>query len=515
MSTPPLSRALLPAILATIPAFSHADDIELRSPDGFISIEGEILSINENGMITVATSVGDVTVPAVEVACFGAACPDEGVARGVVEESVTVAAADSENVTFMRNFLLTTTASSSRRAQTTDGSVALQGSGDDQLTRVSFQTDPSAEDPAVTITNITPISAQVPDLGPVTSWASGTQLPSQLLAAKALSVVASPEAGVTNLTIDDLARIYAGELTNWSELGGADFAITPIQVASSERLHQDVQDLVLTPSGKELSSNVFMVADIGAIFNVMISIPGAISVVPTEVSGLGNVIGVTDSCGVASRATPFSVSAGIYPLTLSTVAVYEQDVQTTLTQVALDKAALSAYGDPVVEAGFAAPGLYALDKASTTARLTTLMEAEFDGPNRLAALNLMQRLFDAKQLSATFTDGPQSQTEGAWSRAHFVRLADAIRAGDYDGHDVMFVGFAEETADPAEAIALSERAATNILAAFDAFAPDVTSRPDITFTASGHGAVSKVRCFHNGVDAARGTSIEVWVRPKT
>ncbi len=40
-----------------------------------------------------------------------------------------------------------------------------------------------------------------------------------------IAVIVSADAGVTNLTLEQVAQIYSGEITNWSEVGGNDLAI--------------------------------------------------------------------------------------------------------------------------------------------------------------------------------------------------------------------------------------------------------------------------------------------------
>mgnify|MGYP000267191960 CR=1 FL=1 len=43
-----------------------------------------------------------------------------------------------------------------------------------------------------------------------------------IVALDGVAVVVNPENGVTDLTVEQIAQIFTGEITNWSELGGAD-----------------------------------------------------------------------------------------------------------------------------------------------------------------------------------------------------------------------------------------------------------------------------------------------------
>ena len=46
-----------------------------------------------------------------------------------------------------------------------------------------------------------------------------------IVALDGVAVVVNPENGVTDLTVEQIAQIFTGEITNWSELGGADAEI--------------------------------------------------------------------------------------------------------------------------------------------------------------------------------------------------------------------------------------------------------------------------------------------------
>ena len=49
-----------------------------------------------------------------------------------------------------------------------------------------------------------------------------------IVALDGVAIVVHPENTVTDLTIEQIAQIYTGEITNWSELGGADAPIAVI-----------------------------------------------------------------------------------------------------------------------------------------------------------------------------------------------------------------------------------------------------------------------------------------------
>jgi phosphate transport system substrate-binding protein len=76
-----------------------------------------------------------------------------------------------------------------------------------------------------------------------------------LVARDALSVYLNPDNSVADLTLDQLAAIFTGAITNWSELGGRDETITVVVRPPTSGTHRFFRDHVLrgeafTPSAQ-------------------------------------------------------------------------------------------------------------------------------------------------------------------------------------------------------------------------------------------------------------------------
>ena len=53
-------------------------------------------------------------------------------------------------------------------------------------------------------------------------------LVAETIAYDAVAVIVDEDAGVSNLTLEQIAKIYAGEITNWNQVDGNDLEISPI-----------------------------------------------------------------------------------------------------------------------------------------------------------------------------------------------------------------------------------------------------------------------------------------------
>jgi len=68
-----------------------------------------------------------------------------------------------------------------------------------------------------------------------------------------VAIVVHPANGVSELTMEQASKIFAGEIKNWKELGGADEAIRVITREEGSGTREVFEEFVMTPSEKEIS----------------------------------------------------------------------------------------------------------------------------------------------------------------------------------------------------------------------------------------------------------------------
>lgn len=124
------------------------------------------------------------------------------------------------------------------------------------------------------------------------------------------AVVVNSDAGVTNLTTAQLQGIYAGKITNWSQVGGTNEPVQVFTRASDSAIRTIFEAFVLKgaqtvngiPAGKGDYS--------GPVISGVTSTSGAISYIPLSAVSSGG-MQVMSINGV--KPTPTSVASGAYP----------------------------------------------------------------------------------------------------------------------------------------------------------------------------------------------------------
>lgn len=89
-----------------------------------------------------------------------------------------------------------------------------------------------------------------------------------------IAVVVHPDNIVEDLSIKEIKKIYTGEITNWSELGGPDKKIVVISRDSSSGTFEVFEELVL--EGEKVAASSLLQASNGAVAGVVAETEGAI-----------------------------------------------------------------------------------------------------------------------------------------------------------------------------------------------------------------------------------------------
>ncbi|PUB16457.1 substrate-binding domain-containing protein [Yoonia sediminilitoris] len=543
-------KKIATALLCTVaPSVLTAQKVELRSSDGLISVKGEVIAF-DGVLLTVATSVGEVNVPASDVGCYGFGCltilsdaalniPPNTFAAVVIDDvpaassgaQPTAAAADPAPAAVPVSETLSIGFSDPRYAdmfRTSTGAFVLSGQRDTrigltlpgqiELTNADRQEDVSVifanttenADIAVAVTPLTG-AAEFVHQSPA-DWSLTGPLSHQLLGLDAFEVVVAEGIGLEAITLAQLAGIYAGDVTNWSELGGADLRILPLQLPASSGLHSEFSELVVAPSGKTVAKSVLTIPDEVGIVNSVTRFPGSIAVVSFGQADDSMVIPVAGGCDVAVAATPFSITSGDYPLIRPITATYAGPPRATLMPELLDHAATRAAQAAVAGQGFLDASPMLQEAAANNNRVVSVLDSALSDIDKPAAAKMFELLFDADRLSPTLIGGAVSGPEGAWNRAAFVALADALGDASYAGKEILFIGFAESANGDQAAIDVSERVANEMQAAFGLFAPDVIAENVLSVSAYGFGGVAPAACYQGQVDSETNSRVEIWVR---
>ncbi|MEM9761914.1 MAG: hypothetical protein AAF968_05300 [Pseudomonadota bacterium] len=488
----------LALVAAAMPMAPWAQDVVITLDGSNMELRGEILSF-DGETLTVASTIGTVSFPLSEITCEGVACPviasDAPGEYGVV--------LDPSLPTDMLVDLVTSFAASAGLSASpvdSDGIEVAAAGGDPETFRL-FSTSGTAVGAAARL-------SLVAGIGDGDDGAAGAQL----IGRGALVILADESLELNAVSLEQLAEIYSGQVTDWRQLRRR---AGPVAAHLREGDVADFEAVVLAPRGLSLGPDIRIVpnqTDMDALLDQM---PGAIAMTGLASNRATRVVGIAESCGLSHEATRFEVASGEYPLV--------QHLRAEGTSGGVDlhplfDHALTPEGQQIVTrygyAGIAAEMAEAdrsrdwLGNALKFAELASLTGGE---DLSVEVGQLAERLTEATRLSPTFRYVFASQVPDAAAMSDFISLSRALGSGRYDGHEVVFAGFTGDAT--AQAVAITEAAAQRALDRFQAEAPEIAGRAGMSFAAVGFGSLAPRACEDTAFGDYLNARVEVWVRP--
>ncbi|WP_035054451.1 phosphate ABC transporter substrate-binding protein PstS family protein [Carnobacterium pleistocenium] len=132
-------------------------------------------------------------------------------------------------------------------------------------------------------TGLSQIAADAVDIGNSDIFAEekegidASKLVDHRVAVVGITPIVTPGTGVTDISLEELNKIFRGEITNWSELGGKDLTITVLNRASGSGTRATFEQWVLEEGQKSIITQEQESS--GTVRQIVASTPGTISYV--------------------------------------------------------------------------------------------------------------------------------------------------------------------------------------------------------------------------------------------
>ncbi len=473
-----------------------AQDVTLVAREGGIVLTG-MLRGYDGEFYRIETSYGLLTVDGQGVICEGPACPDLIAPRAEIR---IVGAPGPGNVLLPALFA----AFAEGRGLTYEPSeqdgfsaVIRDPQSLEELAEISFR--PLAPGFAAAA-----VAAGDADLH--LSFQDDRSFAAHSLAMDALVAIVAPDNPTPEISTTNLARVLAGEVSNWAQIGGPDMplilhALAPdldMQLALSARLGAPVTAAVLHDSQESLSRGV-------ALDPWAIAVTGRASVSPARQ------IPLTDSCGFPLLPTPLSVKAEDYPLSIPVLLLAPKRRLPLMAREFLDFLRSPAAQEVIAANGY-------IDRAATRQPMTAdglrLINA-IQGAGEdvtLADLKRLVNLMDgADRLSLTFRFEDGSSTLDAQSRDNLVDLAQLIASGQFRNERMVLAGFSDGSGAAPANLALSVERAARVAQELAVLAPDLP--PEALPAIEGFGEALPMACDETAIGRQLNRRVELWLLP--
>jgi phosphate transport system substrate-binding protein len=334
---------------------------------------------------------------------------------------------------------------------------------------------------------------------------------SRVLALDAMVPITAPGNPVDAISPATLARVFAGRVTNWKDLGGPDAPISVHLRDPKSGLSQAVQDRLMGPAALVLDSNIIRHATNKALTQAVTEDPFAIGISSYSETGNADVLVLTGTCGFSLRAGRVTIKTEDYPLTAPMFLYIPARRLPQLAREFLTFTRSPSAQIVIRRAGFVdqAPEELSINQQGDRfANAISLIGTEIV----LADLKrLVTVLSPMKRLSTSFRFRAGSSALDAQSLSNVQQLARAIETGVYDERSVTFVGFSDGQgpADGNKRIAL--RRANTVLAAVKK-AAETVDLDTLNISVEAFGEALPMACDDSAWGRQVNRRVEVWVR---
>lgn len=324
-----------------------------------------------------------------------------------------------------------------------------------------------------------------------------------------LLVIVAPESPVTALSIEEIAKIFSGQITDWSQLG---YPAGPIKVHAptpDSGTWDTFNSLVLKPRKLKLVKSARRTENHAEQSDWVAGDPMAIGHVGIAYRRSARALNIRTSCGLSVPPSRFAIKTEEYPLSrrlyLYTGGRPKLRVAARLMDFALSDDAQNA----VSRADFINRQMATLSFEDHAARMlyaTTVPAANFD----MAEMVRLNRELNGKErLSFTFRFEPESTELNRKSLQDLRSLGRLMTDGKLRQRAVQLVGFTDAAGDFKLNMTLSEARAKAVK---DALLSATAGRIDPNrIKTIGFGELAPVACNDNTKSRAFNRRVEVWV----
>lgn len=333
-----------------------------------------------------------------------------------------------------------------------------------------------------------------------------------VLARDALVAIINPANNVRFLTLEQLANIVSGGITNWSEVGGQDLPITLYLNDDASGNIDALQSNVLAPYGLVLNPFGQRYINDSELSAGVLADPGGFGI--TSSSHIeGNIaLGIRAECGLTSFPTTFAIKTGEYPLFRQLYLYHTPRRMNPHMFELLAYMTSDEVQERIDDAGFVSRLIERAGFNQMGQRLVYAMSNREPESSRVMQ-DMMRGLGAAERLSLTFhfrRGSTQLDTESAYEAGQF---AEEIAHGAYDGREIVLVGFSDSNGEFDVNLGLSLRRAEAVLAAMQLVvgAEPLAEAPVVV---EGYGEVTPVACNTTAEGRNTNRRVEVWLRAK-
>lgn len=496
-----------------------AQDVTLTSRDGSVRVTGTLLNY-DGELYRISTEFGDLTVDGLQVSCDGPGCPD---LMGLVSRLRISGSRTMGEVlmpALVETFAIRKSLRVSRKVISDTEFAYSFTEGETEVAEISFHVSSTAEgfadlvadeaDLVLSTREVTPSEvrlARAAGLGDLT-----VARRSQIVGLDALVPIVARRTPLDAIALEDLAKVFAGEISDWSDLTEKRSGPIVLHMRDTESgLAEEFRRRVMRPDGALLSTDVILHSDNAGLADAVSRNPSAIGIAAFSDTGNAKPLDLLGTCGKRATATAVALKTEDYPLT-TPLFIYSPIGRPPALARELINYIRSSSAQPVIaRSGFVDLRVREVPLDSQGQRLANAIV----GAGEETSLDVLKDLVGTMDGSSRLTLSFRFETGGtrldAQSRSNIEMLAQLLEQGSFDDGTVMFVGFTDGEGSAAANLRLARRRAETVRQAVMRSAP-AADRDRLNIEVLAFGEAMPMACDDSAWGKGINRRVEVWVK---
>ena len=330
------------------------------------------------------------------------------------------------------------------------------------------------------------------------------------LALDGLMVFVAPRNPALALSIEQLAQILAGEITDWSQVnlpsGNINVYATLPLIEGTDTLTA----LLLRPRGLQLTARVQRTATNAELAERLARDPTGIGIGAIAQRPTTKALTIGTSCGLIVKPLMFAVKTEEYPLA-RTLYLYTAGEPSDPVARALMAFATSPAAQPIIRRlDFVDQDVATLSFSDATDRLAYALNAAPEDFDLKLARTMISELRSANRLSLTFRFQSNTDQLTAKSITDMNRLIAHLAANENLTKRALLVGFGDASGTFPTNLRLTERRTASVYRTLLALAQGKIDPARIT--ARSYGKLAPIACNDSITHRALNRRVEVWLQ---
>jgi phosphate transport system substrate-binding protein len=523
------TTCVLASLFALVPHVMAAE-VTLRMRGGAFEVKGELKSYNLKTFVITSPGLGTLSLDAARYECVGENCPS-----GVVEPRMAVAPPLAAVTTtwvgdsvigseFMPRLVRAYAQTIGATVATNVGSdprnveMRLTGPGGRFLGQVNVQRPGVPQgfvalakkqaDVVFSSRSILPEEEQMM----AQAGTAGMQLPGSqhVFGLDALVVLVARENPVVSLTLDNIAKIFAGEVTDWSEVGLPPGPITVYAPTADMGTWTAFESAVLAPRGLKITNNAVRLAHASEWSDRVAADPTGIGLNSIAYLRKAKPVNIETSCGIVTPPSVFGAKTEEYPLARRMYFYTPGQPANALARALLDFALSPRGQDVLKEARFVDQSAETLPFISHTGRIAVALNAPAEDFDPELMRRLIEDIRASERLSLTFRFAGGASLLEERSRQDMQRLRAIMQRPEMAGKSVLLIGYSDAVGSFAANLALARKRAQSVRAAL--YPPGTPAPTNVAVLERAYGELAPVACNDTNEGRALNRRVEIWIR---